>query len=448
MPILRAANQPLLEGKEKTFLIAAPASAASTISVADIGQFSVGQYILIGNLGAEKSEVIRIHASTAPSGSTITLASNTVWAHSINDTVTQIDYNQVEFSRATTLTGSKSVLTTTGVEADDVWTAYNDTTNSTGFFFVRYKNSSTSVYSDYSSGLNYTGFERGSVRKLKEAALALTNEHISDLITDDFLLNELNNWQDDVVRQKDWDFELESATDTVVSGQKSYSFPTSPASFKYTDSARSILQLWVHSRTKLTYIDKRDYEDYMVDTVSTTLAENVATTDTDFDLTDAGDFTDAGDILVGDGSDDTISYTGKSTNTLTGVTGIATTHSSGATVWQTTSLGEPTRYTIYNDAIFLQPVASSTYHGETIHYDYWKAIPELDDDTDETIIPFFHTSQYYLAWKIEEKKGNTAQADRYRQIYESRIAGEMRKNLDKQSYGFKVWTSRFTGGSH
>lgn len=369
MPILQASNSQLLKAKERSFLTASPSAGDSTISVADYAQFSVGQYVIIGNLGQESSEIIRLHTATAPtSAGVITLASNLVYPHSINDPVVQIDFNQVEFSRATTTTGSKTVLATSSIEADDLDTSYNDTANSTGYGFVRYKNSATTTYSSYSGPIPYTGLEQNSVRKLKDQALTMVHERVGGLITDDFLLQELNNWQYDVTRQKDWDFEMDSATDTLVTSQENYTVSTE---LKYQSTNRSIINLHLSGEQPMQYIDKTQYEE----------------------------------LLASSPSD-----------------------------------GKPVMYTIYNGELLLVPAPSSDFSGDTLYYDFIKKIPELTQDTDTTVIPFYNTSQYYLAWKIEELKGNDTRADRYRQLYENRLAGEMRRNRDMQDKGFRVWT--------
>lgn len=444
MPLLRASNSPLLTGKEKSYLTANASAGDSTVTIADYAQVTTGKYVLIGDLGQEGSEVIRIHTSTAPtSAGVVTLNSVLIYPHSMNDPIVVIDFNQVEFSRATTTTGSKSILSTTDIEADDLFTVYNDTTNSTGYGFVRYKNSATTTYSSYSGPLPYSGMARNSVRYMKDRGLALAGEQISSLISEDFLLQELNNWQDDITRQKDWDFELESATDTVVAGQKTYSFPTSPYAFKYQDTDRSILQIRLKNLRRLSKLDKREYDELMIGTISTTLASDISATadGTDVVLTNSNDFAESGTILIGDGSADEIDYTSndETTGTLDGTTNISTTHTSGATVWQTLSLACPRAYMAYNDLIYLYPVASSTEHGYTIYYDYWKKIPDLVNDTDTTVIPFYGLAEYFLAWKIETRKGNQDAGDRWRQLYESRLAGEIRRNRPEQNFSFKVW---------
>lgn len=70
-----------------TTLNAAATAGAGTISVAAITNFSVGEIIRVGS--GEEMELIQVHASTAPAGNTITLATNLVYSHASGETVVE-----------------------------------------------------------------------------------------------------------------------------------------------------------------------------------------------------------------------------------------------------------------------------------------------------------------------------------------------------------------------
>jgi len=78
------------------------------LTVKDIGGFAINQILLIGELGAENSELIKTHAATAPTGSTVTLAANLVYAHPIDTPITVLIYDQFEISHSVTETGTKT----------------------------------------------------------------------------------------------------------------------------------------------------------------------------------------------------------------------------------------------------------------------------------------------------------------------------------------------------
>lgn len=90
--ILRGAGIYLHRDKTGTFgnttLTAAAAAGAGTLTVAAITNFAVSEWIRIGS--GETAELIQIHASTAPTGSTITLATTTRMAHAIGEAVVEV----------------------------------------------------------------------------------------------------------------------------------------------------------------------------------------------------------------------------------------------------------------------------------------------------------------------------------------------------------------------
>src|SRR3990167_1657313 len=96
--IIRAYNPDLLLDAEQTFLDADVAASVGTLTVRSITAFGVGDYILLGEFGQEDTEILRVHTSTAPSGTTITLATNTTIAHKRGTVIYRIEKNRVEFS--------------------------------------------------------------------------------------------------------------------------------------------------------------------------------------------------------------------------------------------------------------------------------------------------------------------------------------------------------------
>ena len=96
---IQVLNNYITEGRAKTFLNANISAASGTITVFSINGFAQGNfYVLIGEIGSGNAEIIKIHASTAPTGNTITLAANTAYTHDANEPVYYLNYNQAEFS--------------------------------------------------------------------------------------------------------------------------------------------------------------------------------------------------------------------------------------------------------------------------------------------------------------------------------------------------------------
>src|SRR3990167_1840056 len=77
-------------------------------------------------------------------------------AHPAFTPVYRVDFNRVQFYYNTTnSTTGLTTLVTGKLQPDDEYTRYDDTTNTTGYGFIRFNNEATSAFSAYSSGVNY-----------------------------------------------------------------------------------------------------------------------------------------------------------------------------------------------------------------------------------------------------------------------------------------------------
>jgi hypothetical protein len=131
-------------------------------------------YILIGNLGEEQTELQKV--SSISGNGTINLTSSASFIHSPGITVSKILYNQVELSYKTTSNGSWSVITTTDLEPDDIFTTYNHTTGVDSYFYrIRFFNSTSGQYTDYSEVLAGTGETSDQIGPMIDFVLEQTN---------------------------------------------------------------------------------------------------------------------------------------------------------------------------------------------------------------------------------------------------------------------------------
>ena len=130
---------------EETHLTADIAAASGTLTVSNINRFGINQNLIINPFG-ETAEFVKTHATTVPSGATITLAANTSFAHYAGEKVYLIPFNQIELAHTTTLTGTKTALTTTALnglvalEADNPILVYPEPEYNSGYYFGRYVN--------------------------------------------------------------------------------------------------------------------------------------------------------------------------------------------------------------------------------------------------------------------------------------------------------------------
>lgn len=434
-----------------TFISSDASAASGTLTVDSIRDIAVNNILFLGELGEEKSEIIKTHSSTAPSGTTITLASNTVFAHPAGTKVYVIDYDQIEVSHATTTTGSKTSLSTIDIDADSLETMYKDSTYTSGYYFVRYYNSITATYSSYSDPIPYAGFAYNAVRSIKDRALDQLGEKIGDSITDAWLNETL--WEgrrevDNMLPKWSFRFKKQYRATSIVPGTYTVSLPTDVRNPR---SRNNILAVRIgKDLTSIKNCDINEIYDYYRGVAHTTLNGAVSAVDTTITLTHSGDFDDSGTIWVAaqsvSGTSDAVAYTANSlsTNVISGVTGIATGgFATGSDVWQDVSFGTPSYYTVdpENKKLMFDCPFEDDLGGESVYMDYYSTLPEYDSDADELDEPEPDMFVYWLKWKIKSKKANgnldAEKDDDYRR-YKEGIQKLVAKEMSDQTIYFSI----------
>lgn len=419
-------NQDITQDVDKGYLSTDIASASGTLTLDSIVNFAINQVLVLGKIGQEKTEIIKTHAVTAPSGSTVTLASNTVYTHNRGEEVSISKYDQYELSHATTATGAKTTLTTTlgsGLIPIDVTrdeTIYYDTEYASGGYFVRRKNSITGLFSDYSDYIPYSGYEANSVGGVIDSALKTSGEKIDDVITKDFLIECLNEGRmelDQAIGAERWSYrtEFDYSAGQVVPGMNKLTLPTD---MKESATFKNLLSLRIgRDKLPLTKVDKQALNRWYQGVARTTLGADALTVDVTLTLTSAGDFDDSGEVVVAGSAVtstlDTVSYTANNlSTTLSGVTGIQVAgHTAGAVVWQGATFGRPMEYTVDNGEIIFSQPFSDDEAGENIVIDYYKELETVDSDADLLDEPNYRMYVPYLRYRMKEKRDTGLKRD-------------------------------------
>lgn len=204
-------NYDLIKEREKTYLTLPVAPNATFINVraVDNNAWADNDWIIIGEIGSKNAEIMQINGSVSD-GTTLTIdrggSGGTRYSHSVDEPVYRIDFNQIEISRATSLTGAKSVLATIEIQPDDIYTRYEDIFNLTGFGFVRFKNSETGLFSDYSDAIPYIGLSSNSLGKMRQAVRRILGEQDFKFIDDEDIDEEINAKQREIAQERLWSF--------------------------------------------------------------------------------------------------------------------------------------------------------------------------------------------------------------------------------------------------
>jgi hypothetical protein len=198
-------NHPDISGNEKTLLTATCAAGDSTLTVQNIDGFSVGDYLVLGTLGNEQTEIVRIHTSTAPSGSTITLNAATTFNHAINTPATYIAFNQVALYSASAKGGSYTIVgSATALEVDQGFTEIDDTSGTTSTWYkTRYYNSSTTTWSSYSGEIPGTGYKSNTLKKIIDKASVLADDREHDALSLDEKIDFVNDGYEQAINRLD-----------------------------------------------------------------------------------------------------------------------------------------------------------------------------------------------------------------------------------------------------
>ncbi len=153
--------------------------------------YAANDYIVIRKIGDEQAELRQV--SSVSGAGTLNLSSTTSFSHPVGTSVFTIKYNQVEVSRKTSKSGDWAVLTTIGLEVDEDFTIYDDTSGQTTHFYrTRLKNSQTGQFSGYSGIIPGTGFSTRAVKPMVDSVLERTNDRNAEFTTRKMVLNDLN----------------------------------------------------------------------------------------------------------------------------------------------------------------------------------------------------------------------------------------------------------------
>lgn len=418
---------------EVTELTADVAAAASTLTVKDIDGFAIDKVLIIGGLGVESFEVVKTHASTAPTGTTVTLTAGVEFAHGAGTKVYIVDYDQIELSHASTVAGSKSVLATVNVQADEVEQVYQDTTQTSGYYFARFKNSIGITYSAYSPAVPYGGYAVNQIGYAVNWALTRNGmKTYDDEVTRQFCIDEANDflrkWQGKLKRWPEY-FLANQDIGNTTAGTPIVSLPSD---IYDNDSNESIPFVRVGSGDNLTWYDPIEFESFKKGEKRTQVATEASAADTTLVVDDARDFADSGALTVFvSGTKYSLTYTSvdRSTGTFSGIpasgTGAITiTIPVDSYVYQGADFGEPSKFTIRGGNIEFDPIPSATEHNQNVYSDYWALATSVDDEGDTIDATRHDALKYWLAWKIRMTRKNDGMLD-YKDGYYSEFTSRL-----------------------
>lgn len=225
---LRADNRDLLRSSKYSYLIDNYLSGVSSLVVDNSTDFTANDYVLLGNFGSETSEIVQINTVTAATN-TLSLIVATKFSHAESTKITVIPYNQVKYyqTAAATFSSSENYLGVKDIKADGFFTVYEDTTNTTGYGWFVFYNSTTGATSTNSNAMPYSGFDDSSVKQIFDSFYSLLNNNELKLISRDDAFrwlnesysvakNELNLVNEGFTTPAEWTFTVTSSVNETA----------------------------------------------------------------------------------------------------------------------------------------------------------------------------------------------------------------------------------------
>ncbi len=229
-------NHPEIEQNQKTFLSQQANSGESTLTVINTKGFTTNQLVLAGlKGGSEEVEVVKTHATTAPTNTVITLATALKFSHSNDTPVCVLDYDQIEIYRAASKGGSYSLIATIDITYEEEDTAYWDGTGSaTDYYKIRYKNSISAAVSGYSVEIPATGLADDTLAGMVDSVMELFSEQSEQILLRRRIIKWLNDGYKKLIKaiiDLGVDYYVKYGTDdngaliSFVANQRAYNCP-------------------------------------------------------------------------------------------------------------------------------------------------------------------------------------------------------------------------------
>lgn len=438
LPVLRNRHKELLidHGSllagviAESYLNADAAAGGSTITLPNITGFAVNQVLLIGELGAEGSEIVKTHASSAPSGTTVTLAANLVRSHATGAKVRVLAYDQFELSRSATEGGSKTTLTVSGgnppsslgsgLVAIDPTTrvqTYLETEYTSGYYFARYKNSISSAFSDYSGATPVGNWASNQVGYILDVALRRLSLTFSETLTWAYLIEDGINECLRLVKGKQLKWAEHSvfgySLGAIVYGENRWALPTD---IYDSTSHKSILAVRIGQGLELRPLDPQTFDTQLLDQHKTEVRTQATAGATTLEVDNSLNFEDSGTLHVFvSGTRYAITYTGVTRSATAGVfTGIPASGEGSITVTvpvdsivrQNDEPGTPAYYTVKDGYLEVAQIPESALAGRSVQIDYDKVASAVDSDGDTIDLERYDMVVEYVTWKAKMKARN------------------------------------------
>lgn len=423
MPIRKiiADTGELFVDTETLILDADVAASATTITVQSIVGAAINNILFFREPGSERAEIIATHASTAPSGNTITLVSGLVEAHPAGTKIYIIRANQVRFYHSATEVDANSddssltaLAAAQNIDPGMVRNIYEDTTQTSGFYYWRFSDSINSINLLYSDGIPWgisqVAFANNEVGYIIEFARRKLGHDWNEQFSKQMAIDEVSACLNHIAGQlKKWARYLDA--DFVLGQTERGVFDYAMPSTIYDDQTnKSVLQVRLQGQTRdLIWRDEKEFDDIFSDAIRDTVRTLTVVNQSSFNVDNSYGFADSGTLHIFTGNtDDAIDYTGVTRSATAGVfTGIATSgddaitaaHAVGQNVWQNHQEGLPRYFNVREGRLRIWPMPNAAHINLNVFIDFFTVATVVDSESDTIDADRYDMTKHWILWQ-------------------------------------------------
>lgn len=239
---------PDTDNLEKSYLTKAISNGITDFVIKNANKFGANDRVLIGEMGREKSEIRTV---SGVSSQTVTVSAATSFSHEVDDPVYELRYDQIKIYRATSQSGTYSLLDTIDIDVDNASkiTVYDDTTGTSSHWYkITYYHSISTLESSQSDAVQATGYARGTAGFFVEEFLTEIGDPEQQTVSQAEVYGWLNECNDDLQTStsKPYEFLRTRTTLTRTANTNYIDFPT---------DSNGNQTMWKFDRLDYNYVD-------------------------------------------------------------------------------------------------------------------------------------------------------------------------------------------------
>jgi len=414
---LSVSNYRILEAARFSALSQTESVGNTTLNLFDASNFTPNTHVLVGEFG-QTAELKKFDGVFAQS---VNLEQGLDFSHPQGETVYNVLWDVIEFYYAPDLNSSLTFLGSEHIDVRQEYTTHYDYQHESGYLYVRFKNTnaltgSNKAFSNYSAPIPYR-YDRQQAGAIAHEMERNLNQTLGERITYEDVFDAINQAEDEIRRSRrvGWSFlyEPNQIVGELQTGQWEVSLPNDIYS---SDHNVSIYHVHLGRETPLRWVDNETFfGHYLFDIAYSQLDGAVNANDNTIDLIDATDFNESGTVRI---EEDLVTYTGKSGNTLTGVSGLNNSHADGTWVFSPNAEGTPRVYTITQGTLKVYPIAGTSLRGRNVYMSYERQMKTIRNTADFIDVPDVGLIQLFVQHKLLERLNNGAPTSESDQLYQ------------------------------